>query len=99
MIEFLSQLTPEMETKWQRLHPKTEKRPTSLQNPLTCEDLEVQAFVKQILALFDLPFSRCHLSMPVGLSRDASLPSTDLLRKLGINNGHKSAPSDTPKHL
>lgn len=99
MIEFLYQLAPEIETKWQRLHRETEKSPTRLQNPLTCEDLEVQAFVKQVLALFDVPFSRCHMPLPLEFGKDATQPSVDLLLKLGVKDGRKSAPSDTPFHL
>lgn len=107
MVEFLTQLSPELKTKWQSLHltKSNETRPTCLQNPLTCEDLEVQAFVKQILALFDVPFSRCHLPVPPGNDKDddSSNPSTDLLRKLGIREGSgqraAAAPSDTSTHL
>ena len=91
MTEFLSRFSSEMEGKWGTLREEAggvsggkPPPPPLLLNPLTCNDLEVQAYVKQTLALFDVPLSRCHLTLPSDNADSSSEPSAELLDKIGV---------------
>ena len=86
MVDLLARLSPEMESKWLALNDKNDsKSPTCLLNPFTCDDIEIQAYVKQVLALFACPLAPCHPTLPPDDLADSSNPSSELLSKLGIS--------------
>ena len=91
MVDFLARLSPEMESRWSALCSKKKRKnssqsPSCLPNPLTCDDAEIQAYVKQVLALFACPLAPCHPTLPPDEGKDDYEPSSQLLAKIGISS-------------